>query len=502
MQYGLTQFGRPLAASLVTAAGTAVCAASATANAQKTRVAGGAASVKATVTLAPKRTATAHPQPINCTAAATGRGAAQRWSVSGLAAALAQVSGRSRVDFVAAASVANAYGQVNAQPLRRARAFARQAQAFATLDGQGYIFELAYPSPARATAWGFGTTYQTGHGEALATAALSGQGAWASGGAGRAVVEVIANATWAYTAGGQGVGVVKATAWADAAVRREGIRYFEGFGIAEASANCFLTTLAIYQSQTAHAYAHLVQSSIQIRGARGKGKAYATAIADALTVGTAATLLTGTTHAVASGRAQLGACGRGAVSSKATAIGAPLVRPTKNYGAMASALAMASAAATVCSTKVYPDTAYGVATAKATMNRIRRVVGQPASADAVLSNTAFVRNRVAVGVALAQVALSAASTKTQHFAGLASADAVGAISVAISVRAQPVLARASMTLVPKRDTYGIASGAGRATASGYNQVNDLLRAPAARTLVVEAPPRLFDVPAETRLLAA
>jgi hypothetical protein len=529
----------------VTAAGTAVCVASATANAQKTRLVSGTASAKATVALAPKRTATAHPQLVHCTAVGSGRGATQFWSVSGVLLALAQVSGRSRVDFVAAASIANAYGQANVKPLRRARAYPRQAQAFAALDGQGYIFELAHPGPARATAWGFGTTYQTGQGEALATSAITGKGAWASGGAGHAVAEVTASADWNFTAGGQGIGAGTATARADAAVRREGIRYFEVIGVAEAAANALITTLAIYQSQTAHAYAHLVQSSIQTRGARGLGKAYATAIADALTVGTGATLIIGDTHAFASGRAQFTFGGRGVGTSRAVGSGAPTVRSTKNYGAPAAAMATASAAGIVRNTKVYPDTAYGVATLSGRLFRVVTVYGVPVNASATAVDTAFIRTRVAVGVALAKAALAANATRTQYPAGEAGAEAAVTATTSVGVKPQPAVAKARMTLVPVRGVSGIAHGTARAalsgdatvrstkaypgtgygaatlsgrmfrttkghgtpaaalaTALGYNQVNDLLRAPAVRTVVVEAAPRLFEVPAENRLLAA
>lgn len=503
MQYGLTQFGRPLAASLVTAAGTAVCAASATGNAQKTRMAGSTATAKATVTLAPKRTATAHPNSVNCTATGQGRGATQFRSISGLATALAQVSGRPRVDFVAAASVANAYGRTDAHPLRRARGFARQAQAFAAIDGQGYIFELAYPSPARATARGFGTTYQTGHGEALATAAITGQASWASGAAGHALAEVTASAAWAFTGGAQGVGTGRAVGFGDAGVRRSGVRYFEGVGVAKAIANALITTLVIYQSQTARAFARWVQSSIQTRGARGLGKATATGIGDALTAGTAATLLTGDTHAFASGRAQLAAHARGVGSVKATGNGAPLVRQTKSYGAPAGAFAMVSGSAIVRSTKASPDTAYGAATLKGRAFRVFTVYGTAANASAKAVDVAFVRTLTAVGVALATASLGCTPRKTLVFAGYAEAFALGNLSYSVlGTRGAVATALAAISVTVLRTQYAQGVGSSVATATAYNQVNDLLRAPAVRTVVVEVSPRLFEVLAENRLLAA
>lgn len=503
MHYGLTQFGRPLAASLVTAAGIAVCAANATASARKTRVAGGAASAIATVALSPKRTATAHPRIINCAATASGQGATQFCSISGLASALAQVSGRSQVDFVAAASAASAHGRATAKPLRRARAFARQASAFATIEGEGYIFELAYPSPARATAWGFGTTYQTGHGGALATAAIRGNASWASGGAGCAEADSVVSGVGAYTGGGQGVGVGKAIAWADAAVRRSGIRYFEGVGIAEAIANGLLTTLTIYQSQTAHARAYLVQSSIQTRGARGCGNAHADATAEALVVGTAATLLIGSTHATATGRVRLEVRGRGTGRSSAACAGSPLVRRTKSYGVPANAFASISGSAIVRSTKAHPDTAYGAADITGRVSRIIVGRGTPAAALATARDAAFTRTRVAVGVALAVAKAACTPRKALVFAGYAEAFAFGDNSCSVfNVFGTAADARAEIRAIAHRIRFARGAGSAAATMTGYNQINDLLRAPEVRTLVVEASPRLLGVPAEIRFLAA
>jgi|GEM_PF-3923916 len=504
MHFGLTQFGRPLAASLVTAAGLAVCAATATAEGLKTRFGGGAAKTQATVTVTPKRTAQAAPARIDCAASAKGTAAVTVWSVSSAARAVATFTGRSQVDFFAPASVANVYGRASAQAHRDAKVVARAAQAFASIEGEGYIFEIAYPGPARATAWAFGTTYQTGWGQALSEATISGRASWEAGATGRAVAGADAEADWVFIAGAEGAeGGGRATASGDAAVRRNGVLEFEAVGVAKAAAVGTVAVLAIYQAQTAHAYATLEQSSIHTRGARGQAAAHAEGVGDANVVGTAAALSAGFTQAAAFGNAQIQMQARGAGNARAAFSAAPQVIDTRVPVKAAVVSAHGSGSPVVRNTKVYPDTAYGVANGSARQNRILTTGGEPVSTRSEARNASVVRTRSVVAVGLAQAKFRVVATKTMDAIGVVEVMAYATATVGIATQGLPARGVASVeTLGSRRVHSGQGICQAEADAQGWNQVNDLLRAPPERIAVVTDSPRRVEIAAENRQLAA
>lgn len=501
MRYGLTQFGRAVAAGLVTAAGVALCSAVASAHVEKYQFASGFAQANAVAAGDSRRKANAIPQPLVCSATVSGVGSTEFHTPSGLALAVASAAGRANAEFFAAGDAA-VQAQIFSAGVRRARMYPLRANGVATGEGQGFIYELAYAQPARAKASGFGTTYLLGYGHALALADADGTPAWASGGSGQGTAEAAATGKMCYIAGGGSEGVALASLWGDAAVTRAGVRHFEGVGTATARADGVVNTVGIYQSQTARAYAHLFETPVHIVGGSGRAVSLASGEADALVSDTAATLETGNVSAVATGRARVDLHGVGHSFSNSSAVASALVTHTKSYGVAVQAKALATASGKITNTKASPDTVYGEAAARARMSRISIGHAQAAGASVTTTNTRFLRTVAAVGVGLAEAELHCTPRKTLVFAGWARGYATLSAYLMVGVRAVVAQASSVWDVKPTRTRVFAGVAQANATSRGANQINDLLRAPGARTVLVVASPRLVELDAEDRRLAA
>jgi hypothetical protein len=394
----------------------AICSATATGEAQVHYKGAGLAEVRASAfgegirdasgrAITAQATAQAIAQPVALYSAA---GVAQ---VSALAQGVAQAS-----FFGAGVAQADAYAAGSLQ--RRVRMpFQPPARAVASAQGEVVSYVLAYGRPAHARARLVGTTYHVGRGIAQATAALFGDAQKQIGERQFAHAQASGFGTQVYIAGAAGRGIASAEGSADAAVTKGGVRYFELFGTARATAQASLSHVVIYQPQVMRAFAHAYGSAVQIRGFAGKGVA----------------------------------------TAKATG---------------------------------YMDMTY------------TGQEGEPASVTAMASGYC-VRHVFAAGVA---------KCTAQGF-GSAMAEFRGAGSAALSAEAQAQTMHLMLANQPAAEALATATGRAQriiiaggvtaqavAEASGYNQINDLSRAPSSRTAMVTYAGRVSAIGAEPRTI--
>lgn len=414
--FGRSLFGGALATGLVTLAGVALCSASATGEAQVHYKGAGLAHCEADASGVGLRTANALGDAAVCSAFITGAATAY-FGASGLAVADARVVGNVEASFFGAGA---AYGDAYTEGAlyRRVRMpYQPPAKAYALASGEVVSYVLAYGRPALARAKLVGTTYFVAHGVASASAFASGDAQRLLGARQFARGDATALGRCLFTAGMAGVGVATATAWADAAVIKAGVRHFELVGAAKARASVDLSHWVVYQPQIMRASASAYASAIQTRGFSG----------------------TGTATARASGYMDM--------------------RYTGQVGAPAYVYATATAAG------VRRTVAAGLGNAQA------QCVAQPAAA-------------FRGGGSAAAVATIEAGALHLLLAGqppaVAGAEAFGTGQRIFSVWGQPAVAAAQ--------------------ARGFNQINDLLRAPRNRTLAVGPMPRLMIVRDENRFV--
>lgn len=444
--------------SAVLAAGVALCSANAIGKQEVVRFVGGNASAVATVTSAPKRTATGVPAVAQAKATASGS-ASGKYSKSGLAQAIAAAASTGiRTD-------ANGFGSATARasmggsPFRQIRSYPFRAQAFASGSAEGFTWQLGQAMPARAFATAIGTTYNVAHGVAIGAANIFGTPTKYTGVQGSGVSTAYGQATVLYTLGAVGNGRAYANLLGDAAVRRAGVRYFEGKGIATAKATAVINNVVLYQAQSGFAYAHIEGRAVYTIGGKGQALATAVGIADGLLSNTSVTGTPATCTATMTGSAQVDFGGFGNANAKALgSFGvAPVVINTKVYGAVALATAY------IQEHSVRTTKANGLATAKATST------GQ--------------------------------STKNQFTSSRACAYATAQIDwVQLDVQGDLAIAAAITEAYPSKVKYAYGDALAVATAQGFNQINDLLKASADRTLVVEFTSRLLEVDAIDHLL--
>ena len=415
--FGRSLFGGALAAGFVTLAGVASCTAHATGEAQVLYNAAGVADCSASVTVEALRTAVAIGDSAQSVASAYAAPFAE-FLLSGSAQALAQASGSGLASY-RASGAAQGEAYTSGQLRRRVRMpFQPPAKAYAWGDGAPVSHVLAFGRPAVARASLVGTTYVVGAGVARAYAELSGDGQRLLGEKQVAASEAYASAQAVFVVGAAGVAHAHATATADAALTRDGVRYLDFAGLAQAQANAALSQWVVYQPQVMRAYADAsVAAAVHIRGFSGVASA----------------------EAQASGYMDMRYTGQ---------VGAPAQVHAYAYG-------------------------YGV----------RRVEGEGECAAQ------------AQGLGTPQMAA--------NLAGEAQAGAtLGVSTVEFQLFAAPAQAGAHAAGVMER--IRIATGipaTADASATGFNQINDLTRAPRARTLNVAAPLRRMLVPREDRRVA-
>lgn len=460
MFFGLNTFGGAVA-GLVLASGTAGCGATATGQNEVTRLFTGQAVAQASGSAYCRRQANNKPKTLTATATASGAAVAfyNPLPVSILAQAMANVA-QAQAEF-SAYGAASCYANVIGKAVRRIKVYPLRAAAYAQGEAEAQQWQMAEPAPAYARATGFGTTYHVGYALGYANAGLAGQARKQTGGAGLAsadcTAETVLNAL--QEKGAAGEAWAYATVLGDPGVTHNGVRYFEGWSEALATASGQLTHVGITQGQTARCYAYAEGHPRFVLGGKARGTAKATGYGNGLGMSTAVTAKSANTAAQASGYALILLKGKGTGQGKATGYGAAQVKPTKASPATAQAKATLVQSQDSKRLKV----TYGLGQAKATMQALHVQQGvkpQPGAARAIAQP----------GVVL------------------------------LNVYPCPALADAQASLSGVREQYGAGEALALATGQGANTVNDLVRAPAERTVIEPYLDRRVLVAAEPRTL--
>lgn len=498
VRFGQTLFGGS-AFGLVAAAGLALCMASAQGSAVITKRAVPAAVVaEATVQADPRRSVFSRGKLASCIAHAHGNAAAL-YAGYGNAFADAEVFGSSQVEF-------SSYGWVNAKasfvskPVRLAKCRTNAARGFAFGEAKALVAQIAGGMPAVGRARAFGTTYFVGNGHAQAHASLDGMASYIFGGAGKATGSAEVQAEGRFQIGVSGEAVATVAVSGEPAITKKGVRYFTGYGEAVCLSDAYAGTVGIHQAQTGKAVAELFGRAWYRLGGAGHARAYATLQADPLAASTAATAIGGSCKADASASVKALFSGKGRAVARATGYGNALIKHTKAQAKVAATKAtVTTGAAVVTNTKANPDDAYGVALATGRAIKKTLAFAHPialaymASGYGIKTLTGY-----AIGVGKAVVACQAIRT---HFSSGHAQCAAEARNAWADIGVFPVPAQAvsdaRMTAL-LRTHYGKGSVLATAQAVGMNQVNDLTRAPADRTIFVEAESRLITVEFEDR----
>lgn len=458
MFFGLNTFGGAVA-GLVLASGTAGCGATATGQNEVTRLFTGQAVAQASGSAYCRRQANNKPKTLTATAAASGAAVAfyNPLPVSILAQAMANTA-KAQAEF-SAYGAATGYANVLGKAVRRIKVYPLRAAAYAQGEAEAQQWQMADPAPAYARASGFGTTYHVGYALGTGAAGLSGSARKQTGGAGLASADCLC--TTVYDAlqekGAAGEAWAYATVLGDPGVTHNGVRYFEGWSEGQATASGQLTHVGITQGQTARCYAYAEGHPNFVLGGKGRGNAKATGYGNGLGMATAVTAESANTAAQASGYALILLMGKGNGQGKATGYGAALVKNTKANPATAQARATLVQSQDSKRLK----SAYGLGQAKATMQTLhiqRGVKLQPGVAQALTQSG----------------------------------------EVLFNVYPCPALADAQASLSGVRVQYGAGEALALATGQGANSVNDLVRAPAERTVVEPYLDRRVLVAAEPR----
>ncbi len=457
MRFGSNLF-TGLATGFVVASGLALAGAAGSAQLTTTRLMASTGSAGAVAHATVLRTAVAQNSSTTAGAAATGN-ARGTYSKLGLAIAGATASGSPWYQAFAAGNL-HVLAQASANGLRLARLYPYHAEAGADARGEGFTYQYGQTTPAIAIATGFGTTYDVGHGLGLggATASASVHKQAGMHGLGVGDAECTSGAAMR-NAGALGHGLGNATLFGDAAVKKSGVRYFEMVGQANALAKGLTLSVSVFQQQHALATANIYGTVTASFGGHGHGYGLATGFGDGVGATTGVTGDPATTLANGYGQAQVD------------------IFAKSNGQAGAASSSAKDAVVKHTATPVHPG--LGNASGQAT-GYVTKLVYATAQAGAQAKVLAT-RTVVVKSTGLATATLNSPPTR---------------LDVVVSV-----IARAFAT-----DTdairIAIAQGEGdcTATAHGYNQINDLLRAPAERTLIPLLEDRLLTVLLEDRLL--
>ncbi len=418
----------------------------------------------------------------------------------GLVNAIAQANGWAHADFLGYGE-AITHGQMNGFPVRLARFRPLSAKAYAEIVGQGFVYQLIEPMPAKAQATGFGTTYHLAYGTGVCTAQANARLAWRVGVAGVAIAHAQADGQIHYTASfyGAEASALASIRW-EPAVRKAGVRQFDAWGSADAYAQAELTNWAYYPSVNAVAYAHAQVSARYTFGGGGHAQAEAELAGTMIGAGTSAGIVQSDSIAVASGHLRSYPKGYGHAHVKAYGTGDALITHTGlgQCEGVARCTAAQVIDAVVHNTKASPDDGYGVAQARAIMNRVRSAAGR--SLEVFASGYGrSVKTQFVHGVANGRAIPSAKLYRIIPAQGKA-ASAKSELSAQVQYNLMPLNVNTSAQLVGQMEKIQFAFGEALAvaTAVGSNQVNDAVKAPATRTVLVTEEPRTVEVPAESR----
>ena len=367
--------------------------------------------------------------------------------------------GAPKADFFSGGTVEVA-AQAGGRASRRIRARQPVIHATAVAQGNGEIYVIPEPLPANAIATGIGSTYHLAYGRGAATAVAEAVPQKYAGMKGHATAIAGATADAWYTAGRRATAQGSATAIADAVVLRSGVLHLDGNGSAIAEATVPPAITVVFQPQSLVATSAAYATAVYQRGAKGHGTAVSLAAGDGLLSSTAATAGPGSARTTATGRCFYNAVAAGVGAALATASADAQVTQTRAEGQPANATAQAAGVA------VYLAGAIG-----------------RGDCEAAASSPAAIRTRKAEGV------------------GVAAATAVSGAAY-FQVVPQPVQCSASAEATVQRTTLVYGEGTAVAMARGANQINDIQRAPAARTVAVSALVRVVTIAAQPRTIAA
>lgn len=496
VRFGQTLFGGS-AFGLVAAAGLALCMASAQGSAVITKRAVPAAVVaEATVQADPRRSVFSRGKLATCIAHAHGNAAAI-YAGYGSVLAQADVFGSSQVEF-------SSYGWVNAQasfvskPVRLAKCRTNSARGFAFGEAEALVAQMAEGMPAVGRARAFGTTYFVGNGHAQAHASLDGIASYIFGGAGKATGTAEVQAEGRFQIGVSGEAVATVAVSGEPAITKKGVRYFTGYGEAVCLSDAYAGTVGIHQAQTGLAEASLLGKAWYRLGGAGHAKAYATLYADALAAATAASAIEGGCKALAQAKGFVLYNGKGTSSARAVLQGDAVTRQTRvvTQPAVCKAL-VSSAEATIKDTKASADDAYGVALVQARPYKTILAYAHPL-ALAYTASGYGVRTRTGYAIGVGRCILSGTAIQNRFVSGLGEAFAYAQGKPAIGVMPLTASAYAHVLASGIKTHFGSGNALATAQAFGMNQVNDLARAPADRTVFVEAESRNITVEFEDR----
>lgn len=499
VRFGQTLFGGGSVAGLVAAAGLAVCMAQAQASGVITKRAVPAAVVaKATVQATPRRAVSGRGVLAACIAQAYGNSAAL-YAGYGDVKAKATASGTSHVEFSGYGDVF-ASATLNGKPVRLAKCRTVAARAYASLEAEALVALMAQANPAVGQATAFGTTHHVGHGHANGIASIKGRASYTYGAAGEATLSAWLEGEARFQIGGAGHALGTVHVSGEPAVTKNGVRYFTTWGEALCFADAYAGTVGIHQAQTGRGVATLSGKARFQLGGKGHARAYATLWADPLAASTAGTALGSSCKADAKGGGRVQYNGKGSAIARATGYGNAQVKTTKAQPKAAAAKATVQPAnSLVRNTKVYPDDAYGFAMTSGRASKLVEVFTHPIALAYVASGNGT-KTLTGYAIGVGRAALKGVPVRT-HFASGHAECAAEACNVEVGVGVFPLPAQA---VVEVHSSEALRTHAGKgvalatAQAVGMNQVNDLTRAPADRTVFVEAESRNITVGFEDR----
>lgn len=344
---------------------------------------------------------------------------------------------------------------------RIAKALGVKAEGKATGEADGFVWQIGYADTAYATAGGYGTTYQVGYGSSISTATISAAPIHIVGVEGTGLISATAVGTCVHKVGASGLGVVTSKTCVDAAVVKAGIRYLTANGIGECKFTGELTHVNIHQAQVGIATATIHGRATCYVGVSTNGKAYAS--------------------------------GKGfseiiATNGKSDTAYATCTAVQVRYVYYALAKSTGSAFATGKADGMVIDT---------------KVATLPGNAVSSGSNTSIRINKRGKVNSYSVATINAKATKTLK----AENTAIGPNAVALNTTAElllyPYTAECNALGVGDGQRTKQVSSVALATAGGqgYNQINDLVRAPDERTIMVVTETRSIYLPEELRLIA-
>lgn len=453
MRIGHTLFGGAVT-GLVIASGAASCAANASTYVERSTYTSSEAIVTCTLSSAPVLTKlNSGVASVSCIAEGEARGTYTAKPKK--ATTTAKCKGK-EVAYLNSYGNVGAYATTTAAPYRFIKLYPIKGLATASSSAVGYVWQVVH-GEGLATAVGFGSTYHVGYGLTTSTANIAATPTIYRGyyGSSLSTATITNYSLHNKGASSSAYGICSITG--DAKVRSNGINYFNGNGIAVCTITLQQVHVLIYQSQTGNAIATGEGACVHRVGLKGVGLCVAKGVDYSEIIATAACAYEGQTSSSATGRAKY----------------------YLNCLSNATATATGTGSGYVWNTNGEPKPAKAYATAT--------------------GDNAFSYSASSTGLAIGY-----AKNITQHKEirvkskdTKATAKAISTL-VKYSVVPAKVDAYANAIGDPKRMRLAESSAIAEATAQGYNQINDLVRAPEWRTAYIEPVIRIVYVLHEDR----